>query len=196
MFDFLNDINYLSKRNSEEWFYFGKIDLPLPNWDQIFIELDRIYKFNLQNQSNLIEVNKHFHLGVYLENLLTNNFGLNESSNFPIFSDFLEALKESHDIRANQHYTSQMFLSLTSVESSYGRHRDEMDVWIWQLIGRSKWKIEGKSEIFEKIVGPGELIYIPRNIYHTINSIDPRASISFASENFHYEDFINNKPLK
>ena len=171
MFEFLREIEYLKKRNAEEWYYFGKVDVPLPTWDQIFSELDRIYKFCLDNKLNFIEMNKHFSMGVH---------GFTEVN---FFRDFLNALENSHDIRGNQNFTSQCFLNLTTVESTYGKHRDEMDVWIWQVLGSSRWYIEGRKSHFDQIVHPGELIYIPRGLYHNIESITPRVSISFASEN-------------
>lgn len=172
MFDFLQNKEYLRTRNEEEWFYFGKVDVPLPSWGEILNEFDRIYRHCVENTieiKNMIENYPNFSTAVWTDGI-------------EIAEKFRIEIQNSHDIRANQNFTSQFFLSMTSLDSMFGKHKDSMDVWIWQIQGSSFWEIEGKKN-FTKKVTPGDLIYIPRGTYHTITPLEPRVSISFASEN-------------
>lgn len=173
MFDFLNDREYLEARNDEEWYYFGKVNVPLPSWDEILTEFDRVYKESISLKNENIEVQKHFGMKVhYFEGI-------------EIISQFLESIKKSHTIRNDQSFDAACFMSLTSVDSMFGKHKDGMDVWLWQIQGKSRWQVEGLEENynFDKIVEPGELLYIPRGSYHNITSLEPRVSISFGCEN-------------
>jgi len=199
MFDFLEDIEYLRKRNNEEWYFFGKVDVPIPSWDVILKEIDKVYKNALENgefeknkiplkdfyrerYTKSIEVSKHFSMTVWTD------------KDIPIIKHFTQSLGDSHNIRGNQNFSSQIFMSLTSVDSMFGKHRDEMDVWIWQLHGASKWFVEGRESDFNHNATSGDLLYIPRGLYHEITPLEPRVSISFASENHPIQEpqYLNN----
>ena len=57
-----------------------------------------------------------------------------------------------------------------------------MDVWCWNILGKTKWTVEGRQRVFEKVLEPGELIYVPRGMWHDTTPMSPRVGISFGSE--------------
>lgn len=171
MFDFIKDPKYLQARDKEDFYFFGKVNVPIPTWNEILAEFDREYNIHLREYNTKI-FKQHERLA----------FVLHKAEAIPIVDDFLRALINSHVIRKNQQATALAYISLSSESSTYGNHVDVMDVWCWQMQGRTFWRVEGKETVFEKILEPGELIYVPRGIWHYTQPITPRAGLSFGSE--------------
>lgn len=168
---FLFDANYLAARNNEDYYHFGFIPVQPPNWAEILQEFDREYQIHLRTgDKNIFK---------YQDRL---GFVLHQCENIPIVRDLLREIARSHSIRKNQNFTALGYISLSSESATYGRHRDTMDVWCWQITGRTLWKVEGRKRNFEKVLEPGELIYVPRGMWHDTKPITPRAGISFGSE--------------
>jgi hypothetical protein len=171
MFDFLQHSDYLNARNNEDYYHFGKVSVPTPDWVDILQEFDREYKIHLYNNDK--EIFK------YQDRL---GFVLHQSQQIPIVGKFLEAVSKSHH-RDRQHFTALTYISLSTESATYGRHSDVMDVWCWQMTGYTLWKIEGRYRNFEKVLEPGELVYVPRGMWHDTKPMTSRAGLSFGSEN-------------
>jgi hypothetical protein len=170
MFDFLNNSEYNGSKNNEDYYHFGVVPVPLPSWEEILLEFDREYVIHLQTGNN--DIFK------YQDRL---GFVLHECQHIPIVREFLSAIsKQKH--RTNQFFTALGYISLSSESATYGRHNDVMDVWCWQMTGYTLWQVEGRKRNFEKILEPGELIYVPRGMWHNTKPITPRAGLSFGSE--------------
>lgn len=73
-------------------------------------------------------------------------------------------------------------VSFTDSEPTTGKHFDPVTVMYWNCIGTVKWTIyyENNEEMF--ILNPGDVILVPANIMHEVNSLTPRAAISFMFE--------------
>ena len=56
-------------------------------------------------------------------------------------------------------------------------HRDDCDVWFWQIQGGTSWEIEDGSKYYLKT---GDLMFIPQNIGHKVTSLIPRAGVSMS----------------
>lgn len=171
MFEFLHHREYLNARNNEDYFHFGKIKVPLPSWNEILNELDREYKIHLTTE--------YKDIFKFQEKL---GFVLHECQEIPIVHAFLKEISKTHNIRNKQNFTALAYISLSSESATYGRHRDVMDVWCWQMTGYTLWKVGGKFRSFEKVLEPGELIYVPRGMWHDTKPMTPRAGLSFGSE--------------
>ena len=171
MLEFLQDSNYLNARNNEDYYHFGKVKVPTPSWSEILEELDREFKIHLSTDYK--EIVK-----------FQNNLGmvLHQCEAMPIIAQFLKAISLTHNIRKNQNFTALAYISLSSESATYGRHNDVMDVWCWQMQGYTLWKVEGRKMNFEKVLEPGELIYVPRGMWHDTKPMTPRAGLSFGSE--------------
>jgi len=88
-------------------------------------------------------------------------------------------LDERHDV-INCH----SFVSFVGESESFNYHSDEWDIFIWQVIGSTKWNVrgEGPSERLTHKLLPNQMIYIPKNTMHKPEIIEPRVSISFGIE--------------
>ena len=60
--------------------------------------------------------------------------------------------------------------------STFGPHKDECDVWFWQVRGQTIWEIENKQRTLEE----GDLIFIPKGTIHEVTPLGPRAGISMS----------------
>lgn len=170
MFEFLFHLDYTNARDNNDYFHFGTVDVPIPSWADIIQEFNREYLIQLHNsEANLVK--SYPDLG----------FVIHQCDSIPIVREFLHHLSSNHD-KLNQIYTALAFISFTSAASTYGRHHDTMDVWYWQMTGFTLWQVEGRRKNFEKVLQPGELIYIPRGMWHNTKPITPRAGLSFGSE--------------
>lgn len=62
-------------------------------------------------------------------------------------------------------------------------HCDNWDVMFIQLVGTSTWNIyKNKEDLVpeqSELVSPGDIILVPKGVYHEIYAHDPRAGISF-----------------
>jgi len=70
---------------------------------------------------------------------------------------------------------AHLYFNISTKAETFGKHKDTMDVYFWQCQGVTKWIIEGKDEV---ILNPGDLIYIPKEIYHSVIPLSPRLGIS------------------
>lgn len=168
---FLHDSNYLAARNNEDYYHFGHIPIQPPSWEEILQEFNREYLIHLQKgESNIFK---------YQERL---GFVLHQMQGIPIVDQILREISRSHNIRQRQNFTALGYISLSSESATYGRHKDVMDVWCWQMTGYTLWQVEGRRRNFEKVLEPGELIYVPRGMWHNTKPMTPRAGLSFGSE--------------
>jgi ribosomal protein L16 Arg81 hydroxylase len=76
----------------------------------------------------------------------------------------------------------QIYMSLTTDPAAYGGpHIDMENVIFWQLQGHSRWQIYDKtnSEIeFDKVIGPGDILYCPNGRKHNVIASSPRFGVS------------------
>lgn len=86
----------------------------------------------------------------------------------------IEKLKPLYDkLKVN---VAHLYMSLTTKSAGHGKHNDTDDVWYWQCKGITQWQ----GEDFKHILMPGDLIYVPKGIYHQVTSLSPRAGISMS----------------
>ena len=71
------------------------------------------------------------------------------------------------------------FFNLTTASKTWPKHKDDYDVIYWQCIGKTLWKVEGRGDF---LLEPGDLIYIPKGIYHEVIAITPRLGFSMARQ--------------
>ena len=79
--------------------------------------------------------------------------------------------------------TAHLYMNISSVSPTFGNHTDGIDVYYWQVKGKSKWVIQDKQEY---ILDIGDLIIIPEGIEHCVIPLGPRAGISMSNELIKY----------
>ena len=60
------------------------------------------------------------------------------------------------------------------------RHSDPVDGIFIQCVGSTKWRAFYENDTKEYIAEPGDMLYIPKGIEHSVESLEARAAISIA----------------
>lgn len=138
--------------------FYEKSDYSLPTWDSII---------------NNVDVNIRKNLPVKI----MNNFGIVTHDTLDIVEihPILKILQKKY---SNLTTSAHAYISFSSKSSTFGKHKDDTDVWVWGCIGITKWTVFD-DEIHKYYLHPGDIIYVPRGMYHDTKPITPRVSISF-----------------
>jgi ribosomal protein L16 Arg81 hydroxylase len=93
------------------------------------------------------------------------------------FSDNARVMPEVKNILNKLNLTlAHLYINITQNGDTYGRHSDTVDVYYWQVQGKTNWQFDDEKYILE----PGDLIIIPKGIYHNVQPLSPRAGISMS----------------
>jgi mannose-6-phosphate isomerase-like protein (cupin superfamily) len=74
--------------------------------------------------------------------------------------------------------TAHLYVSLSKKSSTFGKHKDDADVWYWQCQGITRWTVYDNQEYIYDLK-EGDMIFVPRKMYHSTKPLSPRAGISF-----------------
>ena len=133
-------------------------------WEEVIDNIDRNLCENLQPEMKV-----------------KNNFGIVTHDTRDLLKVY-PLLKVIQDSRPHlKKLTSHLYVSLTSMSETFGKHDDFMDVIIWQCLGITKWIIYDEK-VYEYNLKPGEFLYIPMGMFHDTSPVTPRASISLGLE--------------
>lgn len=69
-----------------------------------------------------------------------------------------------------------MYISFGKYSTTFGRHKDEVDVLIVQSIGKTSYKFDN-GYVCE--LSPGDSLFIPKGVYHKPVVLEQRVSLSF-----------------
>ena len=79
--------------------------------------------------------------------------------------------------------TAHLYIGIDITNSGFGKHADKVDVWIWQNKGVTRWEYQNPLDVEKSsTLNEGDLIYIPKGIYHKANSVTARFSITMFKE--------------
>lgn len=147
------------------------------NYDK---ELKEFYLF-FQNQRYQITVDEIQNLKKRINSISTKSlpdYGIVLHNIFNIEEvEFI--LNEIKNNNPNYSYSAHAYVSLSKESKTFGKHKDGSDVWYWQCIGSTQWKIFEFNETISYILEPGDIIYVPRGIFHDVIPLSPRVGISF-----------------
>ena len=79
-----------------------------------------------------------------------------------------------------------IYTSLGSKSSTYGKHKDTMDVLIVAAIGSIIYKFDndlgriGRKSLISHTLDPGDSVFIPKGFYHEPQVVEPRVTLSFS----------------
>jgi hypothetical protein len=158
----LQDPGYRSAREAGSWWVWpAPCAIEPPSWEQLLENL----AFSSQRQGEL--------------GLLANlGFVGYHANRIPIVGTIRRELQtECPDTETSAH----LFVSMGQQSGGYGRHKDDNDLWFWQMYGSTDWRVEHPSGDYVGTLGPGSWIYVHRELYHTVRPQGARACISFAN---------------
>tara|TARA_Y100000361_G_C11071500_1_gene295956 strand:- start:175 stop:759 length:585 start_codon:yes stop_codon:yes gene_type:complete len=76
---------------------------------------------------------------------------------------------------------AHIYFSLNKSNKSFDKHNDSSHNFILQVEGKTNFKVwDNDIEVIDDILNKGDLIFIPKYMYHQANSKTKRMSISFA----------------
>ena len=170
MYKFQNDIKLLQSIQNRHIYHRTDLNLPEVTWDEVFVLLDDDVKNGRKHGQ------KRFKFGGYKIRQAHRIKAVREA-----LEDLLEVLHES-PLAEEEGSDHQIYMSLTTDPSAYGGpHIDYENVIFWQLQGYSRWQIYDKtnSEIeFDKVIGPGDILYCPNGRMHNVIASSPRFGVS------------------
>lgn len=70
-----------------------------------------------------------------------------------------------------------LYCSLVADATTHGIHRDTADVYIYQQLGQLQIDVYDRQK-HTYILSPGDIIHIPKGMYHNTKSLTPRATLS------------------
>ena len=129
--------------------YKEKYHLNVPSWDSIIHNLQHSIDNNLPMKSN------------------NNSFYVTHHAHL-----ILETKPLMKKLKA---YDAHLYINFFPETKTFGKHKDTMDVAFWQVQGETEWTVEDKVYI----LNPGDLIYVPKGIEHSVHPLTIRAGISF-----------------
>jgi len=140
----------------------------LLSWDEVFNMLALYYQQKNLARASSKKVTDDINIKVDGTFICTNAHDF--------FSDrmqpFLKLFPNTKDV-------SLYFSFLPGVES-HGIHCDVTDVYIWQQQGITQWTVYDKKKYTYNLM-PGDILYIPKGMYHDTIPITARASLSFGN---------------
>ena len=71
---------------------------------------------------------------------------------------------------------AHLYMNISTNGKTFGNHSDKMDVYYWQCQGETKWIFENKQIQLSK----GDLIIVPKGVYHNVVPLSSRAGISMS----------------
>jgi len=160
---FLNEKLYLEALAGKKPYFFGNVNNDVPTWDEVFFNLEKA----VEEQSHIKNLPNY--------GIITHTGDLHIEK-VKYFSEYLKQNLNHSAISAH------VYIGLTKYFESFGMHSDDVDVYFWQIIGRTKWCIVDDVDNYEYVLNSGDLIYVPKNIKHQVSSFGPRVGISFGLE--------------
>ena len=74
---------------------------------------------------------------------------------------------------------AHLYIGIDVTNPGFGRHNDKTDVWFWQNKGISKWDFDNGDSY---TLNEGDLIYVPKGVYHKVSTVEARFGISMSIE--------------
>lgn len=130
----------------------------LPSWQNILEDLD----LNIKD-------------GLFVKQLENLGFVTYRGERIPSVDMLRQAIHAMHP--EHSICTAHIYISLLSFSNTLGRHKDDTDVFFIQALGQTKWIIE-EEKLHEYILNPGDMIFIPKEHWHTPIPLSPRVGIS------------------
>jgi hypothetical protein len=138
--------------------FIGKLNYSTLTWDEVF--------FNF---------NKNIVSDGFIKILDNFGFVTHDAKNIEKVNDISKIFQQ---LFPNSCISAHLYFSLTEKSETFGKHNDDVSVFFWQCIGITRWTVYEEDEYVYDLM-PGEMLYIPKKVYHNTQPITPRVGISF-----------------
>ena len=72
---------------------------------------------------------------------------------------------------------AHIYIGIDINNPGFDMHVDNDDVWFWQNKGITEWQFKNNDK---HVLYEGDLIYVPKGVYHKVNSLEARFGISMS----------------
>jgi hypothetical protein len=98
------------------------------------------------------------------------------------FSQLQEVFAKTTELFGREPNSGCTLINFVGQQKTIPIHTDSRDSFLWQAIGSVEWRIfetnEPDSPYKSLIVNPGDMLFVPSGIIHTVFCENPRAGIS------------------
>lgn len=171
----------LKNKHNSNIVIFKKFCTETPDWSEFIKYIDQSSRMlissfpeNLNDTPNtvvsgnmIIKQNFYFYLGIH---------GFLGKSSYKIQNEFSKIFKCEGGM-------TTVYVNLSTNINNISEHTDKYDNFYWQCIGITEWVYKNKKYLVE----PGDLVYIPANVPHSVNFRMPRAAIGFSWDLSNFE---------
>ena len=150
------------------------------SWKEAFYNLNDSISKSSNNNESVRKVrllpsfkigNRRFVDGTNIEEVIRNNIGYFVSYNAERISLVPDVLNDLGCLVAH------LYIGIDVTNPGFGRHNDKEDVWFWQNKGISRWDFDNGDSY---TLNEGDLIYVPKYVYHKVSTIEARFGISMS----------------
>lgn len=100
----------------------------------------------------------------------------------PSYEPILEVAKQLSVEHDNIPVSTLSFISFTENSKTFGKHRDNIDVYCLQALGQTKFSVWEDDTQYDYILNPGDMIHVPAGFYHNTEPLGPRVIVSYGIE--------------
>ena len=160
---FLQRSEFQTAYTESKHYYFGCVLPDVPTWDEVFVNLE----------CSVLD-------DVYIKNLPQYGIVTHAGERYmPKVKAFQDAIAKEFNY---DKVSSHVYIALTKMFQSFGDHKDVSDVLFWQIIGETTWVVTDRGVKHQYKLTPGDVIYVPQQMYHQVISNTPRVGISIGMD--------------
>jgi hypothetical protein len=89
-----------------------------------------------------------------------------------------DILAKIQALRPQDSCSAHIYISIFSKSETFGRHKDVSDVFYIQGVGKTSWGVEDNGVSYSYVLEEGDMLYIPKQMFHTPSPLTPRYGIS------------------
>jgi ribosomal protein L16 Arg81 hydroxylase len=136
-----------------------------PSWQNVIDNLDSCFR---RSPDDILYLPK---MGMVVHNVLHHEYMQT--------LDLGDELSHIHNGRSVSVHT---YISFSKDSETFGKHRDDVDVYFLNAIGETEFTVWEDDVEYVYTLEPGDLLYIPKGLWHSTRPLTPRVGLSYGIE--------------
>ena len=179
---FFDDPKFLDAEKNKNPYVWKNLISDVPSWQEVLNELDNHIindketgqRYNFKNLGFCLTNPECFNYTKEILEEVNNRYGdvYTKIEDDGSFADTMDGVYKPPMVLC--------FISLNTVDASLKEHFDYANVLHWNIKGKTRYTVKGKTETFDGILEEGDMMFMPAQAMHLPQPITPRAAITFA----------------
>jgi cupin superfamily acireductone dioxygenase involved in methionine salvage len=176
---------------NKKYILFKSILTDVPKWEDFIENLDYNYSKTKNKEIKINDsrfITSNIQIYNKLDPIIFHCFNYKTKNLFLKYFKIKDTIK---NILGNEPTAIKSIINFVGGEQNYWIHSDDHDVVSWHCIGNIKWEFFNSESDVEPystvILEPGDILYVPKGIYHRVTADGPRASLLFA----YHDNLVN-----